>query len=240
VMGSTMAAVAAYIGQEQERQILRRTFDAYVSPDLMEGILENAGQLQLGGTMKPATVLFLDIRGFTAWTRSMPPQQLVKELNALLSEMVEVIFHKGGAVNKFLGDAILAVFGAPIEHDDDALRAVTAAIEMQQRLTAHNQERQAAGLPEIRLGIGITTGPVVAGNIGSSQRLEYTVIGNPVNMAARLQGLSLDNQILLDRDTAEHVDGALAGHVAVSIGEREVKGVDVPIEVFEIRRSDSI
>jgi class 3 adenylate cyclase len=239
VLGATIAAVAAYVGQEQERQILRRTFDAYVSPDLMEGILENAGQLHLGGTLKPATVLFLDIRGFTAWTRSMPPQQLVKELNELLSEMVAVIFARGGAVNKFLGDAILAVFGAPIEHKDDAARAVRAAIEMHQRLAAHNRQRQQAGQPEIRLGIGITSGSVVAGNIGSSQRLEYTVIGDPVNMAARLQGLSLDNQILVDRETVDRVDGLLGSHVAESIGMREVKGIEEPIEVFEIRKQGS-
>jgi len=239
LLGATTAAVTAYIGQEQERQILRRTFDAYVSPDLMEGILENAGQLHLGGTKKPATVLFLDIRGFTAWTRSMPPEQLVQELNAFLAEMVEVIFEEGGAVNKFLGDAILAVFGAPIEHDDDAVRAVRAAIQMHERLVALNARRAQDGQPPIRLGIGITTGPVVAGNVGSRQRLEYTVIGNPVNLASRLQGLSLDNQILLDRDTAVGVTDRLTAHVAVSIGERTVKGIDEPIEVYEIRPKPS-
>jgi adenylate cyclase len=235
VLGATTAAVTAYIGQEQERQILRRTFDAYVSPDLMEGILENAGQLHLGGTLKPATVLFLDIRGFTAWTRSMPPQQLVQELNAFLAEMVSVIFEKGGAVNKFLGDAILAVFGAPIEHDDDAARAVLAAIEMHEKLAALNERRRQAGQPDIRLGIGITTGAVVAGNVGSRQRLEYTVIGNPVNLASRLQGLSLDNQILLDRATADQVGTSLPHHQPESIGDRSVKGIDEPLEVFEIR-----
>jgi adenylate cyclase len=235
LLGAATAAVTAYIGQEKERQILRRTFDAYVSPDLMEGILENAGRIELGGTLKPATVLFLDIRGFTAWTRSMQPQQLVQELNEFLAGMVDVIFETGGAVNKFLGDAILAVFGAPIEHDDDACRAVTAAITMHERLAAHNRERSRANLPEIRLGIGIATGSVVAGNVGSSQRLEFTVIGNAVNLASRLQGLSSDNQILLDRPTADLVRDALPNHQLESIGERTVKGIDEPIEVFEVK-----
>ena len=122
---------------------------------------------------------------------------------------------------------------------DDAHRAVTAAIAMQERLAVHNQDRAQANLPAIRLGIGITTGPVVAGNVGSSQRLEFTVIGNAVNLSARLQALSLDDQILLDPNTAALIGDALPDHHLKSIGEHTLKGIDEPIEVFEVKPGKS-
>ncbi|MFQ5600444.1 MAG: CHASE2 domain-containing protein [Candidatus Krumholzibacteriia bacterium] len=239
VLGYAGAAVFAFFGQEQEKQILRRTFDRYVSADLMEGILENAGRIELGGSLRSVTVLFLDIRGFTSWTGSLQPQVLVDELNAFLTEMVDVIFDAGGSVNKFLGDAILSVFGAPIGHPDDACRAVQAAQTMRRRLDAHNRTREQAGKPPIRLGIGIASGAVVAGNVGSDRRLEFTVIGNAVNLASRLQTLSLDGQILLDRETARLVRDALPDTHLESLGLQNVRGIDEPIEVFEISATRS-
>jgi adenylate cyclase len=230
LLGYLIVTSLTFVGQESERQILRSTFQKYVSRDLLEGILADAGRIQLGGSLKQSTVVFVDIRGFTAWTRTMEPGQLVDELNGFLSEMVEVIFALDGTVNKFLGDAILAVFGAPIERPDDPQRAVEAARRMQERLAAHNEARRAEGKPPIKMGIAIATGSVVAGNVGSSERLEYTVIGNTVNLAARLQALSLDGQILLDRRTALAVDGVSTR----SLGPRQLKGIDEPIEVFEI------
>jgi adenylate cyclase len=228
----------AYLGQEQERQILRRTFEQYVSPDLLAGIVANAGRIDLGGDSREVTVLFLDIRGFTAWSRSVPAAQLVGELNAFLAEMVDVIFEHDGAVNKFLGDAVLAVFGAPIQRSDDARRAVVAALAMRMRLQAHNAARSHAGVEPLRIGIGIATGTVVAGNVGSRRRLEYTVIGDPVNLASRLQSLSKDGQILLDRRTRDLLDEAHVPIGAVACGTPELKGIG-QVEVYELASTAS-
>lgn len=233
-LGYLTAAVLAFFGQERERQIVRRTFDRYVSPDLLEGILANAGRIELGGTLETVTVVFVDIRGFTAWTRSLEPRQLVDELNALLGEMVDVIFAAGGSVNKFLGDAILAIFGAPIGYPDDTERAVRAAGELRSRLAEHNRRRHQEGKPSIRLGIGIASGPVVAGNVGSSRRLEFTVIGNAVNLASRLQSLSRDGQILMDEETRRRLGEAADGLGLRPLGPTRLKGIDDPVEVFEI------
>lgn len=232
-LGYSLITFLTYLGQEGERQILRATFQKYVSRDLLEGILADAGRIQLGGSLKQATVVFVDIRGFTAWTRSVEPRRLVDELNSFLSEMIEVIFEHDGTVNKFLGDAILAVFGAPIERPDDARRGVAAARAMQERLAALNARRQVDAKPPIKMGIGVATGAVVAGNVGSAARMEYTVIGNTVNLAARLQALSLDGHILMDRRTARAAEGVPMR----SLGPKLLKGIDEPVEVFEIDAS---
>ena len=161
----------------------------------------------------------------------------MEELNAFLAEIVEAVFKAGGSVNKFLGDAVLAVFGAPIAHDDDPRRAAAAAREIEIRVLELNEQREAQGKPPIRIGIGIATGEVVAGNVGSHRRLEYTVIGDPVNLASRLQALSTDNQILLDEETATQLGSSIAHLRAKPIGPHKLKGFDSPVELFEL--SDS-
>jgi adenylate cyclase len=234
LLGILAVAGLTFVGQEGERQILKRTFDRYVSPGLLEGILQDAGKLRLGGELRLATVVFVDIRGFTSWTQTMDPRELVDELNEFLTEMVEVIFAHEGSVNKFMGDAVLAIFGAPLQQPDDASHAVAAAGDMQRRLRIHNQQREARGKEALRMGIGIATGPVVAGNVGSSQRLEYTVIGNAVNLSARLQALSRDDQVLADAATVWALREQDAPVEIESIGQHELKGMHSAIEVFQI------
>lgn len=230
LLAFTGVGALAYGGQEQERQILRRTFGRYVSPELLDGILERSGQIDLGGDAREVTVVFFDIRGFTEWSRSLPPRVLVDELNAFLSDMVDVVFEHRGTVNKFIGDAVLAVFGAPISEDDDVQRAVRCADSLRDRLSAHNERRSQSGARSLRIGIGIASGEVVAGNVGSHRRLEYTVIGDPVNRAARLQTLSQDGQILLDEATARRF-GKLDDRIR-TLGRQTLKGLG-EIEVFE-------
>jgi len=235
LMGILVVAGSSFIGQEGERQILKRTFERYVSPDLLEGILQDAGRLRLGGELRLATVIFVDIRGFTSWTQTMDPRELVDELNEFLSEMVEVIFAHKGSVNKFMGDAVLAIFGAPLQQANDASHAVDAACAMQGRLQIHNQAREAEGKESLRMGIGIATGPVIAGNVGSSQRLEYTVIGNAVNLSARLQAFSRDGQVLVDAATVWALREQAAQVDIESIGKHDLKGMRDLVEIFEVR-----
>lgn len=225
------AGVLAFAGEERERVIVRRTFDRYVSPDLLEGIVERAGEIELGGTTRRVTILFLDIRSFSEWSRSIPADELVDELNAFFAEMVDVVFTHGGSVNKFLGDAILAVFGAPVATTDDPDRAVRSAVGMRQRLVAHNVARESLGKAPLRIGIGIATGDVVAGNVGDRRRLEYTVIGDPVNRAARLQSFSTAGQILVDATTAEALRSE--SHTVKPIGVRALKGLG-DVEILEV------
>jgi adenylate cyclase len=185
----------------QERDQLKENFGKYVTRQVAEQILQ--GKPRLGGEMVPVTVFFADIRGFTSISEKMEPKALLDFLNLYFSEMVEVVLAQGGVVDKFIGDAIMAVFGAPVPHPDDALRAVRAALEMNRRLKGLNQRFVDQGLPEIRVGIGMHSGTVVAGNMGHAERMEYTVIGDPVNLASRLEGMTkeLGVEILVSEDT---------------------------------------
>jgi adenylate cyclase len=160
-----------------------------------------------------ATALFADIRDFTGLSERVPAQQVVDILNRYYTRMVDVIVKEGGLVNKFGGDSLLAIFGAPIRQPDHALRAVQAARQMNRALAEFNAEQAALGLPPLAIGIGISSGEMVAGNIGGQARMEYTVIGDPVNLASRLQSLtkewgksvllSEETQILLEPDLVE-------------------------------------
>ncbi len=187
----------------KERDFIRATFGRYVSKQVSDVILR--GGLRLGGEQKNVTVLISDIRGFTAISEGMKPEQLVAFLNHYFGQMIDVILRYEGTLDKFMGDSIMVVFGAPIDHDDHATRAVMTALEMRSALDSFNREIVAQGLSPIRIGVGINSGEVIAGNIGSEERMEYTVIGDIVNTAARLEKLNkeLGTDILIAESTYE-------------------------------------
>jgi len=187
---SGMAAVALENSQLIERvrreAVVLSNFQRYFAPDLVQQIAGQTGEVQLGGAKRRVVVLFSDIRGFTSISETMSPDEIASLLTEYFTEMVEIVFEHGGTLDKFMGDAMLALWGAPLAGEDDADRAVRAAMAMQHALARLNQEWRRQGRQELSTGIGLNAGEVFAGNIGSNRRLEYTVIGDAVNTAWRL------------------------------------------------------
>jgi adenylate cyclase len=215
----------------QERDKLRTTFGKYMTEQVMEHLL--AGKVQLGGETLKVTVLFSDIRSFTSLSEKMDAHSLVALLNEYFTDMVAIIIEEGGVVDKYIGDAIMAVFGAPVPKPDDALRAVRAAMRMRTALTALNERLEKRGIEPIRTGIGLHTGDVVAGNIGSEARMEYTVIGDAVNLASRLESSTKDLgvDVLISSDTYALVSDAC---VCRPQAEMKVKGRDAPVTTYAV------
>jgi adenylate cyclase len=209
-----------------ERDRLRETFGRYVTRQVVDHLL--AGKVELGGELVPVTVLFSDIRSFTAISERMPPRELLDFLNVYFSGMVESIMSNDGVVDKFIGDAIMAVFGAPVPHPDDPINAIKAALEMRRRLERMNEGFRSRSLPEIRAGIGLHTGEVVAGNMGHVDRMEYTVIGDAVNLASRLEGMTkeLATDVVLSEDlyhlVKDRVDAEPLRRIRVKGREQDV------------------
>jgi len=215
----------------KERDKLRTTFGKYMTATVMEHLL--AGKVALGGASIKVTILFTDIRSFTTISEKMDPQQLVGLLNEYFTEMVGIVMSEGGVVDKYIGDAIMAVFGAPVPKKEDPVNAVRAAVRMRGALAELNKRLEARGSPTLRTGIGIHTGEVVAGNIGSERRMEYTVIGDAVNLASRLETNTKDLgvNVLISEDTYE-----LTKHMveARAVKEITVKGRAAPVMTYEV------
>lgn len=199
---SGIAAVALENSRLTERirreAVVLSNFRRYFAPDLATQIANQAEEVKLGGEKRPVVVFFSDIRGFTPMSEQMSPEEIATLLTEYFTEMVEIVFEHGGTLDKFMGDAIMALWGAPLAHDDDADRAIRAAIEMQTTLRALNDKWAQEGHPRnVQIGIGINFGEVFAGNIGSDQRLEYTVIGDAVNVASRLCSKAGPGEIMI-------------------------------------------
>lgn len=218
----------------RQRDLLRETFGRYVTRQVAEEIL--AGRIALGGERRVATVLFCDIRGFTEMSERLPPEEVVTFLNSYLDMMVSCVFDHGGILDKFIGDAIMAVFGVPVGHgsvEEDARAAVRCAAEMTRRLDAMNDERVRRGEPPIEIGIGVHTGELVAGNIGSPKRMEYTVIGDTVNLSSRLEGLTkqLGHRVLVSDATRALVGD---GFHFEALPPAEVRGRQQPVHIHAL------
>jgi adenylate cyclase len=214
-----------------ERDKLRTTFGKYMTESVLEHLL--AGKVELGGEKVVATILFSDIRSFTTISEGMDAQALVALLNEYFTEMVGIVIGCGGVVDKYIGDAIMAVFGPPVPAANDALNAVRAAVGMRAALARLNQRLVARGTAPLRAGIGIHTGEVVAGNIGSEQRMEYTVIGDAVNLASRLESQTKEAgaDILISDATYELTRRWV---LARPRGEVRVKGRVQPAAIYEV------
>ncbi|MBN1933312.1 MAG: HAMP domain-containing protein [Anaerolineae bacterium] len=219
----------------RQGEMLRNLLNLYVSPEVAREALEHGAQL--GGRQVECTVLFSDIRGFTSLSERLAPQTLIDVLNRYMVAMVEVIVENGGIVNKFGGDSLLAIFGTPLNPaQDHAACAVRAAMGMQSALVRFNESQAAHQLPTLHIGIGIATGPVIAGNVGGRERIEYTVIGDTVNLASRLQDKTkdLDADILLSRPACEQAQAHMSID-AECLPPIPVKGKQAPVDVYALK-----
>ncbi len=219
--------------ERRRREHLKSALERYVSKQIAERIISNdaTGNIRFVPEKREVTVVFSDIRGFTTLAERLSPEDMVEILNRYFTKMIDVIFRYGGTLDKFMGDSIMALFGAPESTGQDAIHAVQAAVEMQNTARQFNEEQAALGKPQITVGIGINTGPVVVGNIGSDQRMEYSAIGDDVNLASRLQGIARGWQILISKATYDKVKK----HVNTNRLEPiTVKGKTKPVEIYEI------
>ncbi len=223
-----------YSEQIRREAVVRSNFERYFAPNVAADIAQQDAAIRVGGERRPITVVFSDIRGFTAMAESMGPDAIAQLLSEYFTEMVEVIFEHGGTLDKFIGDAIMSLWGAPIAHPGDPDRALVAALAMQEAIAALNRRWESEGRPEIGVGIGINHGDVFAGNLGSHRRLEYTVIGDAVNVAARLCRAAGPGEILV----SEALLGAVSDRVDYEyLPELALKGKSQVTQVYRLRRA---
>src|SRR5215831_3465361 len=219
--------------------LARATYMRFMPPHVVDQILASPGSVSLGGVNQVVTTLFSDVRGFTSMSENLPPETVVEILNEYFACAAPIVFKHGGILDKFIGDGLMALFGVPYEKDDSAARAVRAAEALQSAMIQLNKKLVSRGLPEITIGIGINTGNVVVGYIGSEQRTDYTAIGDPVNLAARLEKRAAPWQILISSATLE----ATGDEFRIKpFGQIQVKGKAEPVEVYEVlwREDDSL
>ncbi len=222
-----------YLVEVREKRKIRNAFALYLNPELARLVSENPEMLKLGGQKRELTVLFSDIRGFTSISEGLEPESLVELLNVYLGAMTDVVFAHEGTLDKYVGDAIMAVWGAPVPHQDHGVRACRAALQMLAQLRDLEGKFTARGWPPLQIGIGLHTGQMVAGNMGSERRLSYTVIGDNVNLGSRLEGLTkhYGAAIIASEDTVRAAAGAI---VAREIDVVRVKGKAVPVRIYEV------
>jgi adenylate cyclase len=210
---------------------IRKTFGRYLSDEVVATLLENPEKRKLGGERRRVTILTSDLRGFTLLSERLSPEQVIQVLNFYLSYMADVIYQYQGTIDEFIGDGILVVFGTPTPHNDDAERAIACAIHMQLAMEQVNKQMQAWGLPNLEMGIGVNTGEVVVGNIGSEKRTKYGIVGSQVNVAFRIESYTVGGQILISEATWQEV----ADTVKVRrMEEVHLKGVQTPVMVYEV------
>ena len=215
----------------RRNEFIRSVFGRYLTDDIVETLLDSPEGLKLGGERREITILMADIRGFTKLSSHLEPEQVITLVNNFLSEMTPVIISRGGTIDEFIGDAILALFGAPRAMEDHAEKAVACALEMQEAMLAVNDLNRQSGMPDLSMGIGINTGEVIVGNIGSEQRAKYGVVGHNVNFAARVESYTVGGQILVSDRTLEACAGLLETR-----GEMNVrpKGFDEDERIHDI------
>jgi adenylate cyclase len=222
-----------YFVEGREKRRVKKLFGRYVSKDVFEQLIKNPAAAKLGGQRRHMTVLFSDIRAFTSVSEKGEPEAIVAQLNEYFSRMVPIVFAHKGTIDKFVGDMIMALFGAPLDDSDHADHAVETALGMSAGLAQLNREWSAAGRPPLDIGIGINTGDMVAGNLGSEDIMSYTVIGDHVNLGSRLESLTKDfhTRVIISEATR----AALKGRYDIrALGEVVVKGKSVPVKIFSV------
>ncbi|NQU61337.1 MAG: GAF domain-containing protein [Rhodospirillales bacterium] len=227
----TLEKSRAYEDLYLRNEFIKQVFGQYVTNEVAEAALSSDGPLKLGGDRRKVTVLMADLRSFTPMAENLPPEEVVDALNVFLGTIADIVMKHGGAVDNFIGDAMMAVFGVPLTKPDDAARAIACAVEMQNAMPSVNAEIEGRGLPDLSMGIGLSTGEAVAGNIGSERRVKYSVIGNIVNLAARIEGVTSGGQIFVSKATFDEVSDIVhtAGHLNVKL-----KGMSQPVPLYEI------
>ncbi|MCX5720024.1 MAG: adenylate/guanylate cyclase domain-containing protein [Nitrospirae bacterium] len=225
-----LATAFNYMAQELWKKLLiQKSFGSYVSPEVLDMILSHPEESWLKGIRSEASILFTDIRGFTAYSETRNPEEVVEALNEYFGIATQFILEYGGYVDKFIGDAVLGVFGVPIYHTDHAERAVRAAFAMQKELRQQVGKNKNPFLS--RIGIGVNSGVVVSGNLGSQVKMEYTVIGNSVNVASRLNDMAGPGEIIISKDIYELTKNIVS---VKALPPQKMKGKSELVEVFQL------
>jgi adenylate cyclase len=222
-----------YMTEEREKKKVRGAFQYYLTASVVEQVLKNPEKLKLGGEKKDLTVLFSDIRGFTSISERMAPESLVKFLNEYLTKMTDIVFKYDGLLDKYMGDALMAIWGAPLDQPDHARRACYTALDMVVELRVLQEKWAAEGMPRLDIGIGINAGPMVVGNMGSERRFNYTVMGDSVNLGSRLEGLNklYGTNVIVSEMTYGRVRDEILGRELDSV---RVKGKHQPVKIYEL------
>ena len=219
--------------EEKKKKEIKEAFTHYVAPTLVNDILKDPTKLVLGGEERRLTVLFSDIRGFTTISESLQPQVLVKLMNDYLTPMTDIVLKHDGTIDKYMGDAIMAFWGAPIWQEDHPVRACKAALEMLEKLAVLQKEWEARGIPRLDIGVGLSTGNLTVGNMGSKTRFDYTVMGDSVNLGSRLEGMNKEygTRIIVPKYTYEDVKNEF---ILRRLDVIKVKGKKIPIRIYEL------
>ncbi|MCP3876371.1 MAG: adenylate/guanylate cyclase domain-containing protein [Desulfobacteraceae bacterium] len=226
------------VSEERLRLVnfVRETFGRYISSKVVDEILESPEGQKIGGRRKTVTVLMSDLRGFTSLSETKDPEEMVQLLNRYLEQMSKIILKYDGIIDEIIGDAVLAVFGALETRKDDPERAIACAIEMQNSLEDLNEEIIQSGYPRLEMGIGINTGNVIVGNIGSQLRMKYGIVGSTVNTAARIESNSIGGQVLIGKSTQKHVSKKISAEPPKNI---MMKGLKKPLVFYSVSAINS-
>jgi adenylate cyclase len=226
-----------YFAELREKKYVKTAFGRYLSPNVMGEVLKNPDLLHLGGTNRNVTVFFSDIANFTTISEGMQPEDLISQINDYLSEMTEIIMELGGTLDKYVGDAIVAYFGAPLDLEDHAAKACEASLRMRERLPRLHEKWKAEGKPLADFRVGINTGYVVVGNVGCEKRFDYTVLGDEVNLGSRLEGANkkYETRVMISEATASALG---SGFVIRELDLLRVKGKNKPVRVYELINRD--
>jgi len=229
-----------FVQERREKRMISDAFGRYVSPVVIEQMMDDPSRLKLGGEQKVLTVLFSDLAGFTSYSERYSPQQMIELLSEYYARMTECIFKHDGMLKEYVGDELMAIFGAPMEQADHATRACTAALVMRAQRRALSEEWSKSGRPPVNARTGVNSGPMLVGNLGSEYRFSYGVLGDNVNLGSRLEGLNKQygTEILIGEGTAELVDGTV---VTREIDLVRVVGKQKPTRIYELvafRRDD--
>jgi adenylate cyclase len=229
----TSLTIYRYLTEERERKKIRGAFSHYVSSSVVNEVLKNPDKLKLGGDMKELTVLFSDIRGFTTISEGLSPEDVHRLINEYLTAMTDIVFKHGGTLDKYMGDAVMAIYGAPVDQPDHARKACDTALEMMEGLKELNARWAEAGKPVLDIGIGINTGMMMVGNMGSEQRFEYTVLGDAVNLGSRLEGAnkSYMTHILISEFTYGKVKDEF---LCMEMDSVRVKGKTRTVRIYQV------
>lgn len=234
VVGYGGGIIQNYLTERKQKAFMKSMFTQYLNPNVVNDLVNHPEKLRLGGERREMTIFFSDIKGFTSLSEKLQPEELVALLNEYLSAMTDIIFRHEGTLDKFEGDAVMAFWGAPMVQPDHALRACTASLEMQEKLKQIRVEWKAQGKPDIHVRIGLNTGVVLVGNMGGEQRFDYTVMGDHVNLASRLEGANKQyhTSIMLGENTFKAVEGKV---IARELDRIQVVGKAAPVTVYELR-----
>ncbi len=212
-------------------RLLRKVFGRYMTDEVAAVLIDSPENFALGGERRRVTIMMSDLRGFTPMCERLTPEQTVRTLNVYLGEMAEVIARHGGWINEFIGDAILAVFGAPLVAPRAAAHAVQCALEMQLAMTRVNEQLAAEGLPQVQMGIGLHTGEVVVGNVGSERRAKFGLVGSAVNLTSRIESYTIGGQVLISESTAGDLDEQLHARSTFKVNP---KGVRHAVTIYDV------